>query len=125
MTTVPRAGLRDALALTRAWVWLVLGRPERGLGVLERAQGRGAHGMLHRHRAGLLSLLGRRDEALEALEGALRFDPLDGTTRIEAVETLVRWGWDKDRIAAFMDEYGGPVEGNKRSFQGTDGRFGE
>jgi hypothetical protein len=60
---------------------------------------------MERHRATLLILLGRREQALEAFRTALRYDPFDGSMRLQAVETLVGWGWDGPRILAFMEEF--------------------
>ncbi len=98
------AAARGTLALAKAWVWVRLGQRERALRVLDRAVARGAQVEVHRNRASLLALLGRREEALEAYRGALRVDPLDGMTRLKVLETLASWGWDKERVLAFMDE---------------------
>jgi tetratricopeptide (TPR) repeat protein len=97
--------LRATLAMCRALAWLHLRRPVRALAVLDRALSRGAHGSLLRHRASTLALLGRREEAVEAYREALRFDPLDGTTRIEAVQTLFGWGWEHGQLQAFVTQF--------------------
>lgn len=105
-STSPRqASGGDAMVRLKVLFWLQLGRRERALRVIERALQDGAHGSLHRHRAQLLRLVGRREESAEAYRASLRFDPLDGALRIEAVEALISWGWDKDRIQAFMEEF--------------------
>lgn len=97
--------LRATLAMCRALAWLYLRRPVRALAVLDRALSRGAHGILLRHRASALALLGRREEAVEAYREALRFDPLDGTTRIEVVQTLFGWGWEHGQLQAFVTQF--------------------
>lgn len=115
----PGAGslLRAMLAMCRALAWLYLRRPVRALAVLDRALSRGAHGTLLRHRASTLALLGRREEAVQAYREALRFDPLDGATRIEVVQTLFGWGWGRSELQAFVTQFdtedsSGPANGS-------------
>ena len=97
--------LRAMLAMCRALAWLYLRRPVRALAVLDRALSRGAHGTLLRHRASALALLDRREEAVQAYREALRFDPLDGATRIEVVQTLFGWGWEHGPLQAFVTQF--------------------
>ena len=97
--------LRTVVAMFLVLAWLYLRRPVRALAVLDRALSRGAHGILLRHRASTLALLGRREEAVEAYREALRFDPLDGTTRIEVVQTLFGWGWEPGPLQAFVTQF--------------------
>ncbi|HLA78364.1 MAG TPA: hypothetical protein VJU18_12350 [Vicinamibacteria bacterium] len=97
--------LRAVVAMCRALAWLYLRRPVRALAVLDRALSRGAYGILLRLRASTLALLGRREEAVEGYRDALRFDPLDGTTRIEVSQTLFDWGWEKNKLQAFMTQF--------------------
>ena len=42
---------------------------------------------------------------MEGYRDALRFDPLDGTTRIEVSQTLFDWGWEKNKLQAFMTQF--------------------
>ncbi len=69
-------------------------------------------GRTHQHRAALLRVLGRREEAVEAYREALRFDPLDAESRVGVLGTQVELRWGKERIKAFMEEFAEPGSGS-------------
>lgn len=92
----------ETLSILRMAFWTKLGRFDRALAILDATLARGPRGNLHLNRAQLLELLGRREEAVESYRAALRRDPENLETRLAVTETLFAWGWERQRVLAFV-----------------------